>query len=511
MEKEEEEKMSDTIGSNSMDNKVKHSMRMYSLDNSYNVEDVLKFNKRIEKELPKKNEVPLFIVEKKYDGIAVNLMYENGILKQCTTRGNGEYGQDITENMKKYVSNLILSSVPFSLVRGEVIMEKNEFKKIESKYSNLRNIVSGLLLSKREKNEGIKLKFIAYSLPLEKERNSQGECLNALKNHHFSMDEEYRECQDIHQVIHYIQEMEEKKNEFNYQLDGVVIKVNLLEFQQILGHTSRFPKWAMAYKFKSDSSYSILRSIEFQVSKNGRIVPIGLFDPIELNGVTIQRATLFNFNFISKMNLKIHSILHIERSGDVIPKIIGKKEHPMEEKIVFPTTCPCQQKSELKWIDSNPYCVSSPCLEILLFKFLHFSNVLGMKGLSKETMRELIQLNLLKNYRDLFLLDKKRDLILLEKGWKKKRFEKLLQSIQLGKNNIHWSNLLNAMDIVGKETNNRIANHIPGGLEEMNGNLPSIQGISKERMEKILMEVNKNREEMKYLLNHSQSNASSSF
>jgi DNA ligase (NAD+) len=509
LEEKEESKQSDTIGSENPWNKIKHSTRMYSLDNSYNVEDVMKFNKRIEKfkeEFMKtRQDISLFIVEKKFDGIAVNLIYdEDGKLIQCTTRGNGVYGQDITENMKRHVSNLVLNS-PFSLVRGEVIMEKDEFKKIESKYSNLRNIVSGLLLSKNEKNEGVQLKFIAYSLPLE--TKSQGECLKALKSHHFAMDEEFRECWDIHQVIQYIHEMEEKRREFNYQLDGVVIKVNDLEFQQFIGHTSRFPKWAIAYKFKSDTTHSILRSIDYQVSKNGRIVPIGLFDPIELNGVTIQRANLFNFNFISKMDLKIHSILHIERSGDVIPKIIGKQSHPMEEKIPLPTTCPCEQKSELKWIEDNPYCVSSSCLEISLFKFLHFSNVLGMKGVSKETMRELIQLNLLKNLKDLFQLNK--DSLKNEKGWKEKRIENLLKSIQVGRRNIQWTNILNAFDIVGKETNIKIANHIPGGLEEIE-KLIHIKGISSERIHKIQLEVFRNREDIKYLLNYSQSNTSPS-
>eukprot|EP01080_Neovahlkampfia_damariscottae_P003433 gene3433-6082_t len=440
--------LTDQIGADSTENRVKHDTKMLSLENCYTFEELIKFDRKIknyENEFGI-DEFEKYICEKKFDGIAVSLIYKDNKLIECVTRGNGMYGMNITNNMKKYCSNLNLNlNIDSMIVRGEVIIEKDEFNKIKSKkYSNLRNIVSGLLLSnfKQQENDEIKLKFIAYSIIENDKIKTQKEVLHLLKENNFDIDDKFKICSNINEIISFIKSIE--KDNLNYQIDGMVIKLNNLNLQNLIGNTSRYPKHSIAYKFKSNFKYSILRNIIYQVSKNGKITPIAEFDPIKLNGVEIKRSTLFNFNFIKKNNFKLNSKIKIERVGDVIPKIssVPFEQEESDQDIELPILCPCSKRSILiKDEKNNLFCgLKNECHEILTFKFLNFCKVLEMKGLSKETIRELIKLNLITKFKDLFNL-KENDLKNL-KGFKEKRINNLLNSIKIGKRNLNFQNIL---------------------------------------------------------------------
>lgn len=427
------------VGIKTEDMKTPHIKKMLSLNNAFSYEDLKKFDKKFDKKFQTfKTEKDFYICEKKFDGIAVSIQYNKEMI--CLTRGDGEYGQNITENIKHYIPEMNRTDLNLE-VRGEVIIKKDEFQKISDQYSNSRNIISGLLLGNKKKD--IKLNFIAYQLIDEKNIYSQLESLLYLKNLGFEIDSNYYLSNSIDDIYYnFIQSI--NRNELNYDIDGIVIKINSFQIQNLIGESKRYPKWAIAYKFPSKQVKTKLLDIKYQVTRNGKIVPIGIIEPVELGGTKIKKGSLFNFDYIIKNRIDIGDEINVSRAGDVVPKIeiIKLKE---ESEYELPKVCPCDLKYPLERINEQLYCKNEECKEILILKIQHFIEILGIKGISTSIITDLILNKFIKNYKDIFYLYQHQNEWMKIKGYGNKKITNILLGIEKSKENITFLKLLIAV------------------------------------------------------------------
>ncbi|KJF82895.1 NAD-dependent DNA ligase LigA [Photobacterium angustum] len=344
---------------------VKHEIAMLSLDNAFNDDDLLAFQKRLQDRL-RSGATLSYCCEPKLDGLAVSLMYENGVLVQAATRGDGATGENITHNVRT------IRAIPLKLqgddwperleVRGEVFMPKKGFEALNAKalkkgdkaFANPRNAAAGSLRQLDPKITATRpLSFYAYAVGVVDGRelaNTQYERLCQLKAWGLPMCPEIRKVDSIEDVISYHQSIGEKRQSLGYEIDGVVIKVDDVDTQQQLGFVARAPRWAIAYKFPAQEEMTILNNVEFQVGRTGAITPVAKLEPVFVGGVTVSNATLHNADEVARLGVMIGDTVIIRRAGDVIPQIASVVESRRPENaqaIVFPTECPvCQSKVE---------------------------------------------------------------------------------------------------------------------------------------------------------------------
>ncbi|WP_318480771.1 NAD-dependent DNA ligase LigA [Photobacterium leiognathi] len=344
---------------------VKHEIAMLSLDNAFNDDDLRAFQKRLQDRLRSGSELS-YCCEPKLDGLAVSLMYENGILVQAATRGDGATGENITHNVRT------IRAIPLKLqgtdwparleVRGEVFMPKKGFealnekalKKGEKTFANPRNAAAGSLRQLDPKITATRpLSFYAYAVGVVEGRElaeTQYERLCQLKAWGLPMCPEIRKVDSIEEVIAYHQSIGDKRQSLGYEIDGVVIKVDDIDTQQQLGFVARAPRWAIAYKFPAQEEMTVLNNVEFQVGRTGAITPVAKLEPVFVGGVTVSNATLHNADEVERLGVMIGDTVIIRRAGDVIPQIASVVESRRPESaqaIVFPTECPvCQSKIE---------------------------------------------------------------------------------------------------------------------------------------------------------------------
>ncbi|WP_305406291.1 NAD-dependent DNA ligase LigA [Photobacterium leiognathi] len=344
---------------------VKHEIAMLSLDNAFNDDDLRAFQKRLQDRLRSGSELS-YCCEPKLDGLAVSLMYENGVLVQAATRGDGATGENITHNVRT------IRAIPLKLqgtdwparleVRGEVFMPKKGFealnekalKKGEKTFANPRNAAAGSLRQLDPKITATRpLSFYAYAVGVVEDRElaeTQYERLCQLKAWGLPMCPEIRKVDSIEEVIAYHQSIGEKRQSLGYEIDGVVIKVDDIDTQQQLGFVARAPRWAIAYKFPAQEEMTVLNNVEFQVGRTGAITPVAKLEPVFVGGVTVSNATLHNADEVERLGVMIGDTVIIRRAGDVIPQIASVVESRRPESaqaIVFPTECPvCQSKIE---------------------------------------------------------------------------------------------------------------------------------------------------------------------
>jgi DNA ligase (NAD+) len=287
---------------------VGHGTKMLSLSNAFSKDDLIKFEKSIFKATTWKSD--FYVCETKFDGIAVDVVYEGRKLKHVVTRGDGVMGQNITENVLKYIPNFI-QSVPDDMnIRGEIVMSKTEFAKVSTEYSNSRNVVSGLLLAIKQRNDVV-LEFIAYQV-IGSTFPTQFQSLQELKKLNFAIDDQCRKVDTLDDVMKYIKEVELKRSQLPFEIDGVVIKLNHLADQAVLGENNRAPRWAMAYKFQGEKFITKLLEIQYQVSRLKKITPVGILEPILIQGATISRVSLYNFDFLQKNGIQAGDRVCIE-------------------------------------------------------------------------------------------------------------------------------------------------------------------------------------------------------
>ena len=403
-----------------------HKYRMYSLENSYSREDLVKWNERIEKNLGKNN--LSFSCELKLDGVSISLSYEKGLLKKALTRGDGIQGDDVTENIKT------INSIPLKLnrtidydftIRGEVIIEKKDFTEMnkirerngDTKYMNPRNTASGsikLINSLEVKKRPLKCYFFQIISENYKILN-QTEALNLVEDLGFKTLKTNRFCKNINDVFDYINYWDKRKNDLNFEIDGIVIKVNNLGYQKDLGYTSKFPRWAIAYKFATERVETKLIDIEYQVGRTGVVTPVAVLEPVLINGTKVKRASLHNKDQIEKLNLHQNDHVFVEKGGEIIPKIVGvnlEKRSKSPSKINFKDFCPACNSSLVKsQNEAQHFCLNSKnCPPQISGKFKHFISrkAMNIDGFGKETIERLIKINELKNFSDIYALSKQK-------------------------------------------------------------------------------------------------------
>ncbi|WP_305830395.1 NAD-dependent DNA ligase LigA [Photobacterium leiognathi] len=344
---------------------VKHEIAMLSLDNAFNDDDLRAFQKRLQDRLRSGSELS-YCCEPKLDGLAVSLMYENGVLVQAATRGDGATGENITHNVRT------IRAIPLRLqgtdwparleVRGEVFMPKKGFealnekalKKGEKTFANPRNAAAGSLRQLDPKITATRpLSFYAYAVGVVEGRElaeTQYERLCQLKAWGLPMCPEIRKVDSIEEVIAYHQSIGEKRQSLGYEIDGVVIKIDDIDTQQQLGFVARAPRWAIAYKFPAQEEMTVLNNVEFQVGRTGAITPVAKLEPVFVGGVTVSNATLHNADEVERLGVMIGDTVIIRRAGDVIPQIasvVDSRRPESAQAIVFPSECPvCQSKIE---------------------------------------------------------------------------------------------------------------------------------------------------------------------
>ncbi|MBP7792096.1 MAG: NAD-dependent DNA ligase LigA [Candidatus Goldbacteria bacterium] len=402
---------------------IEHSTPMQSLDNTYSEEELLEFDKRIKKITDEYS----YVVELKIDGVAVALRYKNSLLDVAITRGDGERGDDVTENVKtiRQIPLRVESDDMFFRdfeVRGEVYLSKKQFEAIneerekegEPLFANPRNATAGSLklldpkvVAKRRLNI-----FVYYLInPAKYGINTQFEVLEKLKKIGFPVSEHSKKVDSIKEVIEYCNFWEKKRYDLPYVIDGMVIKVNEFSKQEILGSTGKSPRWAIAYKFKAEQAKTRLKSIIVQVGRTGVLTPVAELEPVHLSGTTVKRATLHNEEEIEKKDIRIGDVVFVEKAGEIIPEVTGvdlKARTGNERKFKMPRTCPVCGGETVKYEgEVATRCINVKCRAQLEGSLIHFASrdAMNINGLGKAIVKQIVDNKLVSDYGDLYFLE----------------------------------------------------------------------------------------------------------
>lgn len=455
---------------------VVHDYRMYSLDNSYSKEDVVDWETRIQKVL---GNVPIeYTCELKYDGASISITYENGQLSRAVTRGDGVQGDDVTNNIKT------IKSIPLQLkgnypahfaIRGEIILPFAGFEKMnqelieigETPYANPRNTASGSLklqdsaeVAKRPL-DCLLYSLVGNNLPFQ----SQFEGLQAARDWGFKAPKEAKLAKNLDEVFEFIAYWDVHRHELPYETDGVVIKVNALSYQEELGYTAKSPRWAIAYKFKSEQVSTKLNSISYQVGRTGAITPVANLEPVQLAGTVVKRASLHNADQIEKLDIRIGDTVFVEKGGEIIPKIIAvdfEKRPEQSEVTHYITNCPeCQTALVRSEGEANHYCPNFyGCPPQIIGRIQHFISrkAMDIEGLGGETVALLYNNGLVHNYADLYDLTVEQVLPLDRMA--QKSAENLVNGVAKSKQ-IPFESVLFALGIrfVGETVAKKLAKH----------------------------------------------------
>ncbi len=428
---------------------VRHRQKLFSLDNTYSYAELKDWDTRLRKGLGKDEKVE-FVVELKIDGVSANLTYARGKLTVAATRGDGETGEEVTQNIKTMRAiplAMLGKDIPeFIEIRGEVYMDRIEFIKLnkerekdnEDPFANPRNAASGSLkLLDSALMSGRRLNFFGHSLGEYSGLRIQThwEFLAQLKDWGIRTNIHSRLCRNLDEAIEFCQDWEKKKEKLTYDIDGVVIKVNALAQQKRLGTTLKSPRWAVAYKFPGRQATTQVLGISVFVGRTGVITPTAQLEPVECAGVIIRNATLHNFDEIRRLNIKIGDRVLIERAGEVIPKVIKVVESKGRVKFKIPQKCPaCAGRVVKENIEDVAYrCINPSCPAQLEKGLLHFASrsAMDIVGLGEAVVGQLVCLGLVKDFTDIYKLDKQ-DLEKLEL-FKEKKINNLLLGIKESK------------------------------------------------------------------------------
>ncbi|MCS7005717.1 MAG: NAD-dependent DNA ligase LigA [Cytophagales bacterium] len=479
---------------------VAHRYPMLSLSNTYSLEELNDFDRRIREIV---GEVE-YVCELKFDGVAMSFLYESGILKQAVTRGDGTQGDDVTTNIRTIRSlplRMKTSNPPeYIEVRGEVFMPRKEFERINFQIveenekrqregkkalpllANPRNATAGTIklldsaVVAQRRLDCYLYGLLGENLPVK----THSEALELLKIWGFQVSPTYRLCKTIQQVKEYIREWEEKRRTLPVDTDGVVIKVNNLLQQEELGYTAKSPRWATAFKYKAESAKTRLLSISYQVGRTGAITPVANLEPVVLAGTTVKRASLHNANEIARLDLHENDVVYVEKGGEIIPKITGvdlSARVPDALPIQYITHCPeCNTLLVRHPDEAQHYCPNSEsCPPQLAGRVEHFiqRKAMNVETLGSETIDQLFQAHLIKDVSDLYTL-KKEDLLQLER-FGEKSADNLLEAIAKTRE-VPFERVLFALGIryVGHTTAQKLAQHF--------GNMDRIMTASVEEL-----------------------------
>ena len=440
--------------------KRKHEIPLYSLNKVKDIADLGKWMDDMRKETG--NNALKFSLEYKYDGLKVVIIYVNGKYKSATTRGNGTIGEDVTLQVKTIKS--VPMTIPYKqklIVQGECMMTNSSFeeynKTAEIPLKNPRNGVAGAVrnLDPRE-TEKRKLDFFCYDIsnPQDVKLKTQTEMHEFIKSNGFLTGDYFKILSNIDEAKEEIDRIDKVKDKLDVMIDGMVIKVDDLSVREDIGYTIKFPKWAMAYKFKPVELSTKLLDVIWQVGRTGKITPIAILDPIELSGATVSRATLNNTQDIERKRVSINSTVFVRRSNEVIPEVMGVAEEAQDKiDIVPPSFCPSCGHS-LTTIGANLFCLNHKgCFEQIVDRLTHFvsRDAFNIEGLSEKTLKLLYEKFHIAYPYELFSLTA--DMLVGLEGFKDKKINNLISSIEKSKN-IDWSNFIFALGImnIGKKT-----------------------------------------------------------
>lgn len=458
---------------------VEHTVPMLSLSNSYNADDLFAFDESVKK-LSNRSDIQ-YAVEPKYDGASIALIYENDMLTRAATRGNGTEGEEITGNAKR-IKNIPLQA-DFSKygiskieLRGEVVIELGVFDRMNEAreteglkvFQNSRNTASGSLRMK-DPEEVSKRNLEAFIYQVGYAADVHGNELlgHKLLSHFENIDilhalgfqtpqEEKTLVSSIEEVSEFVKEWEEKRDGYNYEIDGMVVKVNDLRLQNSLGFTAHHPRWAIAFKFKARQATTQLLNIEYQVGRTGAVTPVAKLDPVRLAGVTVSSVSLHNADFIHEKDIHLGDYVKVERAGDVIPYIasVDLTRRDKVEAVVFPTECPScaaqlvRPEGEAVW-----RCENAECPAQAEERMIHFvsKGAMDIEGLGKDIVKRFMTEGIVSKIEDIYRLDY--EAILSLEGWKDKSVENLRSGVEKSKSQPLWR-LLVALGIrhVGSAT-----------------------------------------------------------
>ena len=457
-------------------NTILHQNRMYSLDNSYSKDDLLDWEKRLQKNLG--TETIEYTCELKYDGASINLSYENGNFIKAVTRGDGFQGDEVTQNIRTIRSIPLKVSSSFMdnfEMRGEIILPLVGFQKMnearllngEEAYRNPRNTASGSL-KLQDSSEVAKrpLDCLLYQVVAnERKYATHYDSLLAARKAGFKIPKTIMLASSIEEVFRFVNEWDMKRHQLPYETDGVVIKVNNLQQQEELGYTAKSPRWAVAYKFKAAQVSTVLKEITYQVGRTGAITPVANLEPVQLAGTTVKRASLHNADQINKLDIRINDTVFVEKGGEIIPKIIAvdfTKRAEYSQSTIYATHCPeCQTALVRSEGDAKHYCPNMyGCAPQITGRIQHFISrkAMNIDGLGGETVDLLRKEGLIENYADLYNLTAEQ-VIPLER-MAEKSAKNMIEGINKSKE-IPFEKVLFALGIrfVGETVAKKLAKH----------------------------------------------------
>jgi len=407
---------------------IAHTIAMLSLDNAFNDEDILEFDRRVKRNLGTDSEIS-YTAEPKMDGLAVELVYENGKLAAASTRGDGVTGELITANVST------IGAVPLVMqagngdefpsrleVRGEVFIEIEAFKRLNqerkeqdlSPFANPRNAAAGSLRqldSRITAGRPLDIFFYGVGMVADFVFESHWDLLQSLKNWGFKINPLIRSRITVAEILQLYRQLSETRHQLPYDIDGMVIKVDSLPLQQQLGTTTRSPRWAIAYKFAALQETTLLENIEVQVGRTGALTPVARLAPVNIGGVTVSRATLHNEDEIEKKDIRVGDTVLVQRAGDVIPevvKVITSKRSGAEKKFTMPDSCPvCGSQVVRTEGEAATRCINASCSAQVKERIKHFAakGAFDIDGLGDKLVDQLVEKKIMESYADLFNLD----------------------------------------------------------------------------------------------------------
>jgi len=459
-----------------------HNFPMYSLANTYSKDEIKEWIKRIEKKWGHK--INDFNCELKFDGASINLYYEEGKLKRALTRGDGTKGDDVTSNIKtiKNIPLVLNGNYPEKFeIRGEVILPIDSFNSLNNErkdkglplFRNPRNTASGSLKLQHSKEVASrKLKCFFYSIVGENSSLYHSDLLEKSREWGFFIPASMKRVNSINDIFHFIDFWGKEKGKLPYEIDGIVVKVNSIKVQNELGFTAKVPRWAISYKYKAERQSTLLLSVNYQIGRTGAITPVANFEPVNLSGTIVKRASLHNSDQIERLGLRIGDFVYVEKGGEIIPKIVGIDKHrrgALDNHIKFIEDCPeCGSKLEKVEGEAQHYCKDeNNCETQIIGKIQHFVSrkAMNIESLGSERVALLFKKGIIKNIADIYKIEVEK-LTNLE-GMAEKSALNLIESIKESKKQ-PFQKVLFSIGIrhVGETVASKLANHF-GSIENL--------------------------------------------
>lgn len=427
--------------------KVRHDSQMLSLGNVFNYEEIEEFVNRIQGSVKDAE----FVVECKYDGLAMSLIYENGSFVRAVTRGDGLVGEDVSANIKT------IQSIPMHIperrhveVRGEVYMPKKSFEELNERqkknnqalFANPRNAAAGSI---RQLDSGVcaSRKLDAYWYYFQNAQDfgilTQQEALDRMRSLNFKVNPLFKVCKNTKEIWEFIQSIQEKRNDLPYEIDGMVIKLNSLSDQRTLGSTAKVPRYATAYKFPAERVQTRLLDIVITVGRTGKITPNAVLEPVRIAGTTVSAAQLHNEDMILSKDLRINDVVVVQKAGEIIPEVVSsvkERRDGSQVPYVYPTHCPvCGSRLVRLEGEAAHYCINQDCPARVVESMIHFASrdAMDIDTLGDKKIEQLHEFGFLNSIEDIYFLHEHREELLEKRGYQKKSVDKMLETIETSK------------------------------------------------------------------------------